>query len=124
MTKVICTKCRAEYDKRLELDSIICQRCQIRSNASNVRIYNILSTTFWAFGSICLVMIPLLEFTPVVNWTSFSSLDSILEMWIILFGLMVIFFSLFVYFDKKHKEAKMRLRELKIKPRRLFGGDE
>ena len=124
MTKAICTKCRAEYDKRLELDSIFCQRCQIRSTASNVRIYNILSTTFLAFGLICLVMIPLLEFTPVVNWTSFSNFDSILEMGIILSGLMVIFFSLFVYFDIKHKKAKMRLRELKIKPSRLFGGDE
>ncbi|MEK7725392.1 MAG: hypothetical protein AAB336_13650 [Acidobacteriota bacterium] len=118
MTRAICAKCRGEYDKKSELDSIFCQRCQIRSNASKARIYQVAEVVCLTFGFICLVIFPVLELTSLVNPSE------ILMMGLVIFGVMIIFFSLFVYFKVKNDKTKIRLRELKIKPRRLFGGDE
>ncbi len=116
MTNAICAKCRGEYDKKLELDSIFCQRCQIRSKASNVRIYQVAQVICLTFVTICLVIFALGAFME----TTFE----ILMMQLVNFGVMILFISLLVYFKLKHDKAKIRLRELKIKPRRLFGGDE
>lgn len=131
MTKAICTKCQAEYEKKSELDSIFCQLCQMRSN---VRVYEVVSATFLTFGLMCIGMFLPLAIIPLViganslgYYVPFgkggmrATPFAFLMMNLVNAGLMIAFLSVWKYFKGKLNKMKIRLSEIENKDTQYFG---